>query len=625
MLRLTIVAMTDTPGAPLRAPGRHVLGVSAYYHDSAAALTRGSSIVAAASEERFTRVKGCPDLPERAIDYVLSAAGIAPTQLELVAFYESPYAKLDRLLSTQMLGSTRGLTAFTQSMRTWLPEKLWAVNHLRDLLGRKVRVVTGDHHLSHAASAFYPSPFRDAAVLTVDGVGEWTTTMIGHGNGAELSLLEHIEYPNSLGLLYSAFTLYCGFAINSGEYKLMGLAPYGRPRYAGAIREHLIHLNADGSFSMNPEYFAYMSHLYTYTSAFESLFEGPTRQPSDPLTQRHADIAASIQEVTGQAMLGLARRASEITGSRNLAMAGGVALNVTANGLLHRSGLFDRIWVQPAAGDAGGALGVALWAAHDLLGEPRNPAMGDSMQGAFLGPEPGTREQIANLLDSYGLASEELSDTQASDRVAATIAAGKIVAIARGRMEFGPRALGNRSILADARDPLMQQRLNLATKFREGFRPFAPMVLAEHSTDLFDSNAQDSPYMTMTFPVVESLRRTPAGQARDVYAQARQVRSTLPAITHVDYSARVQTVDRQRNLFTHDVLTKFHAITGCPAVVNTSFNVRGEPIVATAEEALECFLAADIDVLLLGNHLIVKSGQKPDALTPRRPSARRDD
>lgn len=607
-----------------------ILGVSAYYHDSAAALSVGGEIVAAAQEERFTREKHTAELPRRAIDYVLRHANLAPHDIDLVVFYESPYAKLDRILTSQLVGRPTGLRAFSRSVRTYLPDKLWVTNHLRDYLGRDTTIVTSDHHLTHAASAFYPSPFAEAAIVTVDGVGEWTTTMIGQGTGTSIAMLDQIEYPNSLGLLYSAFTAYCGFSINSGEYKLMGLAPYGTPRYAAAIREHLIHLDPDGSFSLNPEFFTYTHTLHTYSGAFENLFAKPTRIPDTPVTQADADVAASIQCVLEDAILGLARRARTVTGLPHLVMAGGVALNVTATGALERSGIFDQVWVQPAAGDAGGALGAALWASHQLGDAPRThlqQGRRDGMRGAFLGPDPGTPEQVDALLDQYGLTGQHLTDADLARRIATEVSDGNIVAVATGRMEFGPRALGNRSILADPRDPGMQKRLNLATKFRESFRPFAPMVPTEHCADYFDSDGRESPYMTTVFPVREHLRLsdTHTDIDSDPYARVNHPRSVLPAITHVDYSARVHTVDREHNPLMHKVLTYFGEITGYPVLVNTSFNVRGEPIVCTAEDAIECFLATDIDVLVLNNTLVSRRTQTPDALTPRRPSARRAD
>jgi carbamoyltransferase len=601
-----------------------VLGVSGHYHDSAAALVIDGEIVAAAQEERFTRVKFDARLPESAIEYVLRAADIGPGQLTAAVWYESPFAKFDRLASTSLVGQAGAAGRFTSSMRSWLPKKLWVGRQLGDLLGRRVPVLYCDHHLSHAASCYYPSGLDEAAVVTVDGVGEWSTTTIGHGRGEQLELLEHVEYPNSLGLLYSAFTLYCGFKINSGEYKLMGLAPYGEPRFVDAILDEIVHLDNDGSFSLNPKHFAYFTKNKTYTPAFEALFGGPGRADGDELDARFADVAASIQTVCDRAVLGLARRAKQLTGATAVCLAGGVALNVVSVGNIERSGIFDEVWVQPAAGDAGGALGAALWASHQHFAVPHRATGTDTMHGAFLGPRPGeVGDTVEAVLDTYGLVATQLDDTALAERVAALLSGGAIVGVARGRMEFGPRALGNRSILADARDPDMQRRLNIATKLREGFRPFAPVVLAERADDVFDIGDRSSPYMLKTYPVREHLRREPdpvteVGGDAYFFAKARQQRSTIPAVTHLDHSARVQTVDAVRHPFVHDVLTRFDAQTACPVLVNTSFNVRGEPIVASAVDAVECFLHVDIDALVLEDHLIVKRDQPAGALQPRR-------
>lgn len=606
-----------------------VLGVSAHYHDSAAALVIDGNVVAAAQEERFTRMKGTAALPINAIDYVLAHAGLAPSDLAVVAFYESPFAKFDRILSTHLTGDIRALPRFVRAMRTWVPQKLWVEQQLRNVLG-KVPVVFGDHHLSHAASAYHPSPFDDAAVLTIDGVGEWSTTTIGHGCGDALELLEHIEYPNSLGLLYSAVTLYCGFRVNSGEYKLMGLAPYGEPVFADRLLTDVIALNDDGSFALNPAYFDYVHRDRTYNDSFEALFGAPTRHPDAALTRHYANVAASIQMVLDTAMTGLASRAIATTGSKNLCLAGGVALNVVSVGHLERAGIADHIWVQPAAGDAGGSLGAALWASHTLLGVPRGVGGTrgpDGMSGALLGPTPAFRQPpTAEVLASYGLASVELDDATLAEAVASHLADGHIVGVARGRMEFGPRALGARSILADARDPRMHQRLNLATKFREGFRPFAPIVTVEDAEDWFAAAGHDSPYMLKTYPVrdIHRLEETDDNDVEDILSRARAARSTIPAVTHVDYSARVQTVDADRSPFLHSVLRAFAVRTGVPVLVNTSFNVRGEPIVCTATDAIEDFLSSDIDVLVVDNHVVVRSEQN-DLPTPRHPRPRGED
>lgn len=617
----------SVPGAGVvrRVDPVRILGVSAHYHDSAAALVVDGQIVAAASEERFTRRKGEAALPWGAVEYVLGHAGVAPDELTAVVFYENPLVKFERLLASHTVGKPGSILSFSRSMRTWVPNKLWVENQLRARLGKNVQVLLSDHHLSHAASAFYPSGFEDAAILTVDGVGEWSTTTIGQGSLRGVELLEHIEFPNSLGLLYSAATLYCGFKINSGEYKLMGLAPFGTPRFADTLREHVVHLDEDGSFSMNPEYFSYFGGLRTYNRRFEQLFGARSRRPSDDLAQVYADVAASIQDVLEAALAGLARRAALRTGASKLVMAGGVALNVVAVSALERAGLFDEVWVQPAAGDAGGSLGAALWASHEVFGVPYSPSGSDTMAGALLGPEPGSRGEQQALINSYGLHCEDLADDELAARVGELVAGGKVVAVARGRMEFGPRALGARSILADARDPSMQSRLNVKTKFREGFRPFAPVVLAEAAEEYFDTEGRPSPFMVKVFPVRDDLRRDPGDSEGSPFERVQQVRSTVPAVTHVDHSARVQTVDEARNPFLHAVLRSFQELTGCAVMVNTSFNVRGEPIVCSAEDAIECFLATDIDALVLGNFVIERSKQGASALRPRRSSAVRED
>jgi carbamoyltransferase len=604
-----------------------VLGVSAQYHDSAAALVVDGRIVAAAQEERFTRVKGDSALPEGAIEYVLSEARIGAGALSAVAFYESPFAKFDRILSTKMVGRVAAMPTFVSSMASWLPEKLWVAKQLRDIVG-KVDIAYCDHHASHAAAAFYPSPFDEAAIVTVDGVGEWTTTSIATGRGDSIELLEQIEYPNSLGLLYSAFTSYCGFKINSGEYKLMGLAPYGTPRFVDTIFEHLIHLDDDGTYALNPAYFEYFDRRRTYGAAFERLLGAPTRRPGGVLTQHYADVAASIQVVTDRVMVALARRAKDRTGAKDLCLSGGVALNVVAVSAIERSGLFDQIWVQPAAGDAGSALGAALWVSHQRQEVARVVAQDTAMSGCLLGPRPEDfGESVDEVLADYGLVPAAVDHRGVAAAVAGNIVAGRVVAVARGRMEFGPRALGNRSILADARDVTMQRRLNLMTKFREGFRPFAPAVLAEDADQYFDMDTNSSPYMLKTYLVRPELRSVDVepADAADLYQRAQQVRSTLPAVTHVDFSARVQTVEERHNPFLHAVLSEFRDRTGCSVLVNTSFNVRGEPIVSSARDAVECFLHSDVDVLVVGDRVVVKSDQAASALVAKRPSVRGDD
>jgi carbamoyltransferase len=611
-----------------------ILGVSAQYHDSAACLVVDGEIIAAAHEERFTRIKGDASLPVESIKYVLKEGNIGPKALSAVVFYESPFAKLDRILATQLVGKAKGVRMFAHSINTWLPKKLWIARQLGELLGTSVPVMMADHHLSHAASAFYPSPFEDSAILTVDGVGEWTTTSIFKGSSSTIEPIEQVEYPNSLGMLYSAFTLFCGFKINSGEYKLMGLAPYGTPRFLDKILTEVLHLEKDGSYVLNPKYFSYMTSPRTYNKLFEELFGLPTRKPNDPLTKDYADIAASIQEATNLVMLALARRAKDSTGSSNLCLAGGVALNVVSIGAIERSGLFDNVWVQPAAGDAGGSLGAALWASYERFSVDREISPNDSMKGSLLGPTPSYfGPSSKDVLDSYKLVYEELDDAALAQKVATFVSNGEVVAIAKGHMEFGPRALGSRSILADARDESMQLRLNMKTKFREGFRPFAPIVLQEDAHLYFETSGKDSPYMLKTYYVNKDLRLSPEDSStkedettgKIFYKKAQEVRSSLPSITHVDYSARVQTVDKERHSFLHKVLSSFKDLTNCSVLVNTSFNVRGEPIVASATDAVECFLHTDVDVLVLDGFIIRKDVQTKEALKPKKVSARGDD
>lgn len=601
-------------------PSPYVLGISAYYHDSAAALVCNGKIVAAAQEERFTRRKGDDRFPTNAVDYVLAAADLLPDDLAAVAFYDSSLLKLERMLSTYLVGSPRSARAFLVAMRAFLPEKFSVEKQIQHELGKNVPIFIGHHHLSHAASAFFPSPFEESAILTVDGVGEWTSCSVGHGRGSNVSLVEEIEYPNSLGLFYSAFTLFCGFKINSGEYKLMGLAPYGQPRFKDAISSDVLYLADDGSFSLNPAYFGYFDGLRSFTPALGDLLGVEPRTPESPLTQEHADIAASVQAITNDVVVSLARRAQRVTGSRNLCLAGGVALNVVAMGILERSGEFDGVWIQPAAGDAGGALGAALWVSHTEFGAHRIPALADAMGGGFLGPAPseGTTSS-EDALTEAGLNGQRLNDDDLAASVAQALADGLIVGVARGRMEFGPRALGHRSILADPRLPDMQTRLNLKTKYRESFRPFAPIVLEEDAAEYFEMEADTaSPYMLKTFPVRAELRReTMAMAASDAqlgFDRINEVRSAIPAVTHLDYSARVQTVDAVRNPFMHDTLRSFREITGCSVLVNTSFNVRGEPIVCSAEDAIRCFLLTDIDVLVVDNFFILRSEQPESSL-----------
>jgi len=585
----------------------NILGISAFYHDSAAALVRDGKIVAAAQEERFTRKKHDPDFPARAVAYCLEAAGLRPDQLDYIAFYDKPLSKFERLLETYLSYAPAGFGSFVQAMPVWLKEKL----HLRKALRRYVhapqaKLVFTDHHESHAASAFYPSPFDEAAILTLDGVGEWSTTTVGVGRGNRIQLTQQLQFPHSLGLLYSAFTYYCGFRVNSGEYKLMGLAPYGKPVYAGAITEHLIDLKPDGSFWLNMDYFNYCQGLTMTGPRFHALFGGPPRPPESRLEQRHMDLAASIQSVTEDVILRLGAHLHRQTGQKNLVLAGGVALNCVANGRLLREGPFEKLWIQPAAGDAGGALGAALFVWHQLLEQSRQADPGDSQQGSLLGPS-FTSAAIAQELDELGCRYDRLSPAALCEHVADALADGKIVGWFQGRMEYGPRSLGARSILGDARNPAMQSTMNVKIKFRESFRPFAPVVLAEHAAEWFDIEpVQESPYMLLVAPVRERHRTeilpdlaVQMQNSPDLLERVNIARSTIPAVTHVDFSARLQTVDARRNPRFHQLMQAFYEKTGCPVLVNTSFNVRGEPIVCTPTDAYRCFLATEIDVLVL--------------------------
>jgi carbamoyltransferase len=600
-----------------------ILGISAFYHDSAAALLRDGVIVAAAQEERFSRLKHDAAFPSRAAAYCLEEAGLAAEQLDYVAFYEKPLTRLERLLETFLAFAPAGFRSFCRAMPSWLKEKAFLRRQIRRGIAGNYSgpIIFLDHHESHAASAFFPSPFERAAILTLDGVGEWTTTAMGFGQGNNLRLTQQLSFPHSLGLLYSAFTAYCGFKVNGGEYKLMGLAPYGEPVYAQAIRRHLLDLRPDGSFRLDLSYFNYCQGLTMTGRRFHRLFGGRPRRPEDPLEHRHLDLAASIQAVTEEVILCLVRHLHAQTGLHKLVLAGGVALNCVANGRLLREGPFDHIWIQPAAGDAGGALGAALFVWHQLLGRPRVLDGGDSMKGGLLGPAFSSAEVARILVGTQSRYHRLPSVTERVKRTATLLAEGKVVGWFQGRMEFGPRALGARSILADPRCPGMQALLNDKIKLREGFRPFAPAVLAEHALDWFDlPRSQGSPYMLLTAPVC-TKRRLPltAEQSRilhqdpDLSRRLAMPRSEIPAVTHVDYSARVQTVDASSNPSFHRLLTAFYHQTGSPVLVNTSFNVRGEPIVCTPAEAYRCFLATDMDALALEDFLLVKDEATPQA------------
>jgi carbamoyltransferase len=592
----------------------HVLGISAYYHDSAACLVRDGDIVAAAQEERFTRKKHDASFPHHAVAYCLAEAGIEPEALDHVVFYDKPLLKFERLLESWIGAAPRGFGMFVKGLPVWLKRKLHMGRALdRGLDGRfRGRYVYAEHHESHAASAFFPSPFDEAAILTLDGVGEWATGSIGVGRGARIELLEELHFPHSLGLLYSAFTWFCGFRVNSGEYKLMGLAPYGEPRYADRIRENLLDLRPDGSFRLDLSYFGYL-HTGTMTSRkFERLFGGPARKPESPLTQREMDIAASIQKVTEEIMMRSVRHAHELTGCKDLVMAGGVALNCVGNGRILREGPFERLWIQPAAGDAGGALGAALLTWYQLLGNERPSRGTDRQHGSLLGPRY-SNDEIRRVLEAAGARYRELDGEDAvRDEVVRLLTDHKVVGHMAGRMEFGPRALGNRSILGDARSPAMQSLVNLKIKFRESFRPFAPIVLQEKAAEWFEfERGQESPYMLLVAPVREKHRRK-IDEAAQGLDKLKQVRSTIPAVTHVDCSARVQTVDAVRHERVHDIVQRFEAATGCPVLINTSFNVRGEPIVCTPEDAYRCFMATDMDALVMESFVLLKEEQ-PEA------------
>ena len=602
-----------------------ILGISAFYHDSAAALVLDGDVVAAAQEERFTRKKHDAGFPARAIAYCLREAGLRADELDYVAFYEKPVAKFDRLLETYVSYAPVGFKSFSMAMPVWLKEKLFIPRVIRRELGSSLRgrLVFTDHHESHAASAFFPSPYEKAAILTMDGVGEWSTTAIGTGEGNRVLLTQQIRFPHSLGLLYSAFTYYCGFKVNSGEYKLMGLAPYGRPHYVDAIYKHLIDVKPDGSFRLNMDYFNYCQGLTMTNGRFDRLFGGSARAPESRLIQRHMDLAASIQLVTEEIMLRVCRYVHRQTRMKHLVLAGGVALNCVANGRLLREGPFEEIWIQPAAGDAGGALGAALFIWHQLLGKPRHNIGCDAQKGSYLGPR-FTGTEIRQFLDGQGAAYQQMSSGEGLfEHAAELLVSEKIVGWFSGRMEFGPRALGARSILGDPRSPRMQAKMNLKIKYRESFRPFAPCVLAERAHEWFGLKAgQESPYMLLVAPVLEKHRMPiPIEQARlmeddpDLCRRVNVVRSTVPAVTHVDFSARVQTVDERRHPSFYKLLQAFDRLTGCPVLVNTSFNVRGEPIVCTPQDAYRCFLATEMDALVLEDCVLTKANVK-EALDP---------
>ncbi len=590
-----------------------ILGISAFYHDAAAALVVDGRIIAAAQEERFTRKKHDAAFPEHAIASCLEQAGIARRDLDYVSFYEKPLLKFDRLLESYLSVTPRGFASFCQAMPLWLKKKLFLSRQLRKGLGGEYRrrFVYPEHHESHAASAFFPSPFEEAAILTIDGVGEWATASFGTGQGNRIALSHELRFPHSLGMLYSAFTAYCGFKVNSGEYKLMGLAPYGEPVYAEKILAHLLDLREDGSFRLEMDYFNYVRGLTMTSRRFHELFGRRPRSPESPLEVLDMDLAASIQAVTEEIVLRMGRHVHRDTGQRRLCLAGGVALNCVANGRLLREGPFDELFIQPAAGDAGGALGAALFTWHQLLDQPRTVSA-DCQQGSFLGPA-FSDEQVAACLAAHGAVAHPYADDQTlCRRVARLLGEGNVVGWFQGRMEFGPRALGHRSILGDPRDPEMQSTMNRKIKFRESFRPFAPAVLQERAAEYFQIDAAtESPYMLLVAGVSEAKRRAApsAPEQASGLARLQTLRSEIPAVTHVDDSARLQTVDPERNPRFHRLLQSFAEQTGCPLLINTSFNIRGEPIVGTPEDAYRCFLATNMDVLVLGNTLLLKAEQ----------------
>ena len=589
----------------------NILGISAFYHDSAACLVRDGDVIAAAQEERFTRKKHDFSFPSNAVDYCLKEGGLRGHQLDLVAFYDKPFLKFERILETYLAFAPRGLTSFITAMPLWLKRKLWMKNLIEDSLEYEGKIIFPEHHESHAASAFFPSPFKEAAFLTLDGVGEWATASYGVGSGNQVEILAEIYFPHSLGLLYSAFTYYLGFRVNSGEYKVMGLAPYGEPRYRDLILSELMDLKEDGSFKLNMEYFNYCTGLTMTNSKFSELFGGPRRKPESPLDQRHMDVARSLQVVTEEVMIRMARHVHRETGRRYLCLAGGVALNCVGNGRILREGPFDDIWIQPAAGDAGGALGSALFAWYQYLGNERTADdSNDSQHGSYLGPEFDD-DDILDYLKSGDIAYSEVTTDEIPDRVADLIADQKVVGWFRGRMEFGPRALGSRSIIGDARSPEMQATMNLKIKFRESFRPFAPSVLEERVSQYFEID-RASPYMLLVAPVRREVCKEPGEEHASLCGldKLKIVRSEIPAVTHVDYSARVQTVGREHNPLYHRMIARFEEKYGCPVIINTSFNVRGEPIVCTPDDAYRCFMRTRMDYLLMGNFLLDKREQK---------------
>ena len=587
-----------------------ILGISAFYHDSAACLVKDGEIISAAQEERFTRKKHDHDFPFNAINFCLSYSKIDICDVDLVAFYDKPFLKFERLLESYLCYAPKGIKSFIKAMPLWIKEKLWMKEFIRKELNYKGKIIFPEHHESHAASAFYPSPFEEAAILTMDGVGEWTTTSFGTGKNNKIELLADIKFPHSLGLLYSAFTYYAGFKVNSGEYKVMGLAPYGEPKYKDLILQELLDVKDDGSFRMNMDYFDYVSGLTMTSNKFEKLFGGPPRKPESKLTQKEMDIARSLQEVTEEIVLKMGRHVFKETGMKNLSLAGGVALNCVANGRLLKEGPFENIWIQPASGDAGGALGAALIGWYNYSDKPRTIEKHDSQKGSFLGPE-FSNDEILAFLNIKEIPFSKLEIEVIPQTISDLIAQGKIIGWFQGRMEFGPRALGARSIIGDARSPEMQAQMNLKIKFRESFRPFAPSVLADKVSEYFEIKA-NSPYMLLVAIVKKERQKQMTDAEKKLFGieKLNVLRSDIPAITHIDYSARIQTVHERTNKLYYNLIKKFDENYGCGVIINTSFNVRGEPIVCSPEDAFRCFMRTQIDYLIMGNYLLNKKDQK---------------
>jgi len=590
----------------------NILGISAFYHDSAACLVRDGEIVAAAQEERFTRKKHDFAFPRNATDYCLREGNLTGKDLDVIAFYEKPFIKFERILQTYLAYAPIGIKSFIRAMPLWVKQKLWIKEFIKKEFGFEGKIIFPEHHESHAASAFFASPFQKAAFLTIDGVGEWTTTSFGTGKDNNIEILSEIYFPHSLGLLYSAFTYYTGFRVNSGEYKVMGLAPYGEPKYKDLILSELMDLKEDGSFKLNMKYFNYCAGLTMTSKKFDKLFGGPPRKPETQLTQRDMDLAHSVQDVTEEVILRMARHTYKETGHKNLCLAGGVALNCVGNGRILREGPFDNIWIQPAAGDAGGALGAALFVWYQYLGNQRHLDAGTATQRtSYLGPEFGNGH-ILEYLRNIAIPYTELSDEEIPEKIADLIGDQKVVGWFQGRMEFGPRALGSRSIIGDARSPKMQEKMNLKIKFRESFRPFAPSVIKEKVSDFFEIDTE-SPYMLLVAPVKKELRRKMSKEEQRLFGleKLKVSRSVVPAVTHVDYSARIQTVSKEDNPLYYKMIAKFDEKHKCPVIINTSFNVRGEPIVCTPEDAYLCFMRTDMDYLIMGNYLLEKNVQQP--------------